>query len=64
MNTYIFIDETKQDVVDSVWADSFAEALEYACIPNDSDTPVSSRTIHGKALDFLTVCQLYTEGAF
>lgn len=64
MDTYIFINDTTRDVIDSVWADSFGEALEYASIPTDNDTPVSSRTVHGKALDFLTVCQLYSEGAW
>jgi hypothetical protein len=64
MNTYIFINETTQDIVDSVWADSFDEALQYAVVPTDNDTPVTTRTVQGKALDYLTVCQLFTEGAW
>lgn len=63
MNTYIFINDTQQDIIDSVWADSFDEAQGYVgALPDD--VPTRIETVYGKALDYTTVCQLYTQGAW
>lgn len=61
MNTYIFIDDVKKDIIDSVWADSSNEAWGYVYfeMPEYSFT---EKTIYGKALSRETVNQMYTRG--